>query len=97
MTLADRLAVLDHGRLEQVGPPAEVYRRPASRFVAGFLGSRRWTSSTASGRSATIACRTEAPQPCAGADLGPAGRRVTLGIRPEDIALAARGPGPPSR
>ena len=39
MTLADRLAVLDHGRLEQVGPPAEVYRRPASRFVAGFLGS----------------------------------------------------------
>src|SRR5690348_12388848 len=39
MTLADRLAVLDHGRLEQVGPPGEVYRRPASRFVAGFLGS----------------------------------------------------------
>ena len=39
MTLADRLVVMNQGRIEQVGTPAEVYRRPASRFVAGFIGS----------------------------------------------------------
>jgi sn-glycerol 3-phosphate transport system ATP-binding protein len=39
MTLADRLVVMNKGRIEQVGAPAEVYRRPASRFVAGFIGS----------------------------------------------------------
>ena len=39
MTLADRLVVMNRGRIEQVGAPAEVYRRPASRFVAGFIGS----------------------------------------------------------
>ncbi len=93
MTLADRLAVLDHGRLEQVGPPAEVYRRPASRFVAGFLGSPPMnfldghlvdpaTIALPDGRRLSLG---------AGAELGPAGRRVTLGIRPEDIVLAAPG------
>ena len=39
MTLADRLVVLNAGRVEQVGTSAEIYRRPASRFVAGFVGS----------------------------------------------------------
>ena len=39
MTLGDRIAVLDQGRLQQVGTPAEVYERPANRFVAGFVGT----------------------------------------------------------
>jgi len=39
MTMGDRIAVLAHGRLQQVGTPTEVYDRPANRFVAGFLGS----------------------------------------------------------
>src|SRR5882724_285044 len=39
MTLADRLVVMNHGRIEQIGYPADVYRRPASRYVAGFIGS----------------------------------------------------------
>jgi multiple sugar transport system ATP-binding protein len=38
MTLGDRVAVLDRGSLRQVGPPLDLYRRPADRFVAGFLG-----------------------------------------------------------
>jgi ABC-type sugar transport system ATPase subunit len=39
MTMGDRIAVLDRGRLQQVGPPQDVYDLPANRFVAGFLGS----------------------------------------------------------
>ena len=39
MTMADRIAVIDGGRLQQVGTPLEIYRAPANRFVAGFVGS----------------------------------------------------------
>ena len=39
MTLAGRIAVMNHGRIEQVAAPMEVYHRPATRFVAGFVGS----------------------------------------------------------
>ncbi|HEU4672675.1 MAG TPA: ABC transporter ATP-binding protein [Candidatus Limnocylindrales bacterium] len=39
LTMSDRIAVFSHGRIEQVGPPADVYERPASRFVAGFVGT----------------------------------------------------------
>jgi len=39
MTLADRVVVMNHGRIEQVGPPNELYHAPATRFVAGFIGS----------------------------------------------------------
>jgi putative spermidine/putrescine transport system ATP-binding protein len=38
LTMSDRLAVFDHGRIEQLGTPAEVYERPANAFVAGFVG-----------------------------------------------------------
>ena len=38
MTLADRIAVMDHGRLIQVATPAEVYEQPVSRYVADFIG-----------------------------------------------------------
>ncbi len=39
--MADRVVVMNGGRIEQAGRPQELYRRPASRFVAGFMGSRR--------------------------------------------------------
>ena len=39
MTMGDRIAVMNHGLLEQVGTPEELYERPANRFVAGFIGS----------------------------------------------------------
>jgi len=93
MTLADRLAVLDHGRLEQVGPPAEVYRRPASRFVAGFLGSP--SMNFLDGHlvdDVTVALPDGGHLRLkAGPAVVPADRRVTLGIRPEDIQPAAAG------
>jgi multiple sugar transport system ATP-binding protein len=39
MTLGDRIAVMDRGRIQQIGKPTEIYLRPANRFVAGFIGS----------------------------------------------------------
>ncbi len=42
MVMADRIAVMQHGRIEQFGTPAEVYRRPASPFVADFIGHANW-------------------------------------------------------
>ena len=39
MTLADRVVVMNHGVIEQVGPPQELYHHPTTRFVAGFIGS----------------------------------------------------------
>jgi ABC-type Fe3+/spermidine/putrescine transport system ATPase subunit len=42
LSMSDRIAIMNHGRVEQEGPPQELYRRPATRFVAGFLGAVNW-------------------------------------------------------
>jgi sn-glycerol 3-phosphate transport system ATP-binding protein len=76
MTLADRLVVLNQGRVEQIGTPTEVYRRPASRFVAGFIGAPAMNfmagSMAKDGRIA-IGSGTGVP--------------ITIGVRPDEIAL----------
>jgi putative spermidine/putrescine transport system ATP-binding protein len=63
LTMSDRVAVFNHGRIEQVGVPAEVYERPASPFVAGFVGtSNLLTGATAEqilGRTGTFSIRPE--------------------------------------
>ena len=88
MTLADRIAVMRNGKIQQLAPPAEIYGAPANLFVAGFLGSPRMNflaaTLTAPGRLSLSGVALEAPlQAAAGA--------VTLGIRPEDVGLAAPG------
>ncbi len=50
MSMADRIAVLNDGRLEQLGTPHEIYRRPASRFVADFIGDANFIDVTVDGR-----------------------------------------------
>ena len=50
LTMSDRLAVFNRGRIEQVGAPAEVYERPATRFVAGFVGTSNLLRDEAAGR-----------------------------------------------
>ncbi len=88
MTLADRLVVLNGGRIEQVGRPLEVYHRPASTFVAGFIG--------APAMNLLDAVVAEGRLVLAGVDLGPAARAegpVTLGLRAEDLHLAGAGNG----
>jgi len=79
MTLADRLVVMNAGRIEQVGPPTEVYARPATLFVAGFIGSPPMN----------ILPAAEAPALAAQAGAGPGD---LVGLRPEAMAPDADGP-----
>lgn len=92
MTLAQRVMVLNKGVAEQIGTPVEVYERPASRFVASFIGSPAMNllegKISADGTRFEIADNVALP-------LGRAyfqwrGRAVTLGIRPEHIALSSQ-------
>ncbi|QIR85371.1 sn-glycerol-3-phosphate import ATP-binding protein UgpC [Paracoccus sp. AK26] len=76
MTLADRLVVLNAGRIEQIGTPLEVYRRPASTFVASFIGSP----------AMNLISSTALPHLPGVAHAG------TIGIRPEDLTVSATGP-----
>ena len=88
MTLADRMVVMNEGNIEQVGAPSEVYDRPASTFVASFIGSPPMNllpgTVTESGQHVELADGQYVPVPAA-LTQGQAGRPVTLGIRPEDI------------
>jgi putative spermidine/putrescine transport system ATP-binding protein len=63
LTMSDRLAVFNAGRIEQLGTPAEVYERPASRFVAGFVGTSNLLAGEAAravlGRAGTFTIRPE--------------------------------------
>jgi multiple sugar transport system ATP-binding protein len=77
MTLADRIVVLEFGKIAQVGTPRELYERPANLFVAQFIGSPRMNVFPASAAPGI-------PAPAAA---------VSLGIRPEHIRLTATGSG----
>jgi multiple sugar transport system ATP-binding protein len=78
LTLGSRVAVMSEGRVEQVGPPLEVYRRPATVFVATFVGSPAMNLLPAD------------LLPSAAASRPP---DATLGVRPHDLAVVARGTG----
>ncbi len=78
MTLADRIVVLNKGRIEQVGTPMELYQRPDNLFVARFIGSPAMNIVPVSAVSA--------PQ-------GLPGKTVHVGMRPEDLSLAREGAG----
>src|SRR3546814_11412747 len=91
MTLADRIVVLNQGRIEQVGTPQHLYDRPATRFVAGFIGTPRMNLIAATVRAAgpdrsrldlAGGAFLDGP-PLAG--LAP-GAPLSLGIRPEHVA-----------
>ncbi len=111
MTLADVMFVLNAGKVEQYGSPAEVYGRPATRFVAGFLGSPAMNFIEATVERAGARAYATTTTAATGAEGDAAtlrvaipegqfkhrfqdGERVTVGIRPHDVALA-RGDGAP--
>ncbi|WP_118180532.1 ABC transporter ATP-binding protein [Paraburkholderia phosphatilytica] len=97
MTMADRIVVLNHGRVEQVGSPLELYREPCNRFVAGFIGSPKMNFldvplQRADGAGVTVGL------PGGGsltlpftADGLQSGAKLVLGIRPEHLVEGAGG------
>lgn len=98
MTLANRIVVMGHGRVEQVGEPQELYRRPATLAVAEAIGSPainllpvRIAATGAAGAVVTLSdggeCRVVARVPA-----GHVGRPATLGVRPEHLRAEQNGP-----
>ena len=86
LTMADRIVVMDHGIIVQVGTPIEVYRDPATRFVADFVGTMNFLSAVALGPRRVRLGRIEID--CAdGVDGIDEGAAVTVGLRPEDLAV----------
>jgi multiple sugar transport system ATP-binding protein len=106
MTMGDRVAVMRKGKLQQVAPPQELYDRPVSLFVAGFIGSPTMNMVEATverdddGRLAVLigdqrlALGDEATERHASLK-DYAGKRVVVGIRPEDLEDAALKPEAP--
>lgn len=97
MTLADKVVVLNGGRIEQVGSPLDLYHQPANLFVAGFLGTPkmgflkgRVSRLDAQSCEVELDAGTRIQLPLSGPSLSP-GSPVTLGIRPEHLNLAKPG------
>mgnify|MGYP001032042656 FL=1 len=87
MTLSDRIVIMRDGHIEQVGTPEDVFRRPATRFVAGFIGSPPMNL-----REATVADGAlvfdgggKLPLPRQFRDKVAAGDKVVFGLRPDDL------------
>ena len=96
LAMADRIVVMNHGVVEQVGAPTEVYTRPRSPFVARFVGQMNFLDATAGERSGWarlggVLMRHGSVEPIA------AGTRVTLAIRPEEILVGPAAQGAENR
>ncbi len=89
LVLSDRVAVMNEGRIEQIGPPQEIYERPRTRFVAEFIGESNFLRGEVTAVEDGIAtCRVgrHGVQAAVAPGIGP-GRQVELAIRPEKIAV----------
>ncbi|WP_445503880.1 ABC transporter ATP-binding protein [Microvirga sp. G4-2] len=97
MTLADRIVVLNAGRIEQVGTPLELYHRPANLFVAGFIGSPQMNFITcAVSHVGSDGVQVQLPNASmitvpVSSDGVHVGETVTLGIRPDHVQISAQG------
>jgi multiple sugar transport system ATP-binding protein len=98
MTLADRVVVMNHGIIEQVGPPNELYRNPATIFVAGFIGSPAMNMVPAQLEQAAGGLRVQlgegfsvpVPEERTARYAPHANRSLLFGIRPEHLTEATR-------
>jgi len=88
LTMADRIVVMNHGVVEQIGTPAEIYREPSSLFVARFVGHMNLLEAVADARPgwARLGALALRHRPAPGTRAGDA---ITLGIRPEQVRVGA--------
>lgn len=95
LSMSDRIVIMDHGRIAQIGGPEELYDRPQSRYVADFVGRSNFIGATGRGREAEILVAEAGGlifHARGGEKIGP-GSPVTLSLRPEEIRLAPSGEG----
>ncbi len=102
MTMSDRLAVMRHGRIDQIGAPEDVYESPATEFVAGFLGASNMLDGRIAGSEnglTTISLDAGGTVRAPSDRVPPgAGPEVRVGVRPEKLTIAPDdGPGPVDR
>jgi multiple sugar transport system ATP-binding protein len=90
MTMADKIVVMNVGKVEQIGSPLELYDNPANLFVAGFIGSpaMNFLSGKVNGSGISIGAGIDLPNPTKHLD---AGREVLVGVRPEHLAVDSGG------
>ncbi|MDX8490820.1 sn-glycerol-3-phosphate ABC transporter ATP-binding protein UgpC [Mesorhizobium sp. VK22B] len=93
MTLADRIVIMRDGYIEQVGAPDEVFQRPATRFVAGFIGSppMNLQEATVADGKVVFASGQSLPLPGRFKDRVSAGDKVVFGLRPDDLYPVGHG------
>ena len=92
LSISDRVAVLSHGRIEQIGTPAEIYGSPATPFVAEFVGTMNRVESIVSDPESGCVEYGDTPLDVEAARGRPQGERVLLLVRPETVEVAAAGP-----
>jgi spermidine/putrescine transport system ATP-binding protein len=91
MTMSDQIAVMRHGRIEQIGAPEDIYENPATEFVAGFLGASNLLEGDvgeAQGDQSIVKLSTGDAISVPTARIDGYGPRVKVGVRPEKIRLA---------
>ena len=95
--MSDRIAVVNHGRLEQVGEPAELYDRPANRFVASFVGESNFLDATAVGIEADKVVANLGSRRVRAVGNGPVavGAPLVLVVRPEKLLFTRHDPALP--
>jgi multiple sugar transport system ATP-binding protein len=93
MTMADKIVVMQEGRVEQIGAPLELFDRPANVFVAAFIGSpsMNMLKGTVAGGEKPAVSLEGVSLPVAGAHKVSNGQPVLFGIRPEHLELASDG------
>jgi multiple sugar transport system ATP-binding protein len=91
MTMADKIVVMQGGRIEQVGAPLDLYDRPANTFVAGFIGSPAMNMAPGLVRKGVVELEDGTHLPLPPGLSVAEGREVTYGIRPEHLSVGDKG------
>jgi len=93
MVTSDRIAVMNHGRIEQVDVPRALYDRPKTRFVAGFIGRTNFIEGSSDGHQIAF---DGFALPCTGFDTAAAGSKLMFSVRPHSMRLSQTPPAEPN-
>jgi len=100
LALSHEIAVMNEGRIVQIGSPRDIYERPHNRFVADFVGSANFLDATVTAREEQrdyfVAQTALGPLKCYSVDPLQAGDKVVISLRPEDVHLSAAHPNMPN-